>query len=63
MLAAAEIEEHRRAGATCISETRLTLGAATARIDILCRTKIGGLMGAEVRIGDSPSFTPNQLAV
>ena len=63
VLVAEEIDQYRRTGAICISEARLSLGASTARIDILCRTKIGGLMGVEVKTGDDLQFTPAQMAV
>jgi hypothetical protein len=62
-LAQHEIEQYRQAGARCISEARLALGFNTARIDILCRSKAGDLLGAEIKTGDDPRLTFDQVAV
>ena len=57
-----EIEQYRNAGAVCVSEIRLSLGDITARLD-MCRTKSGGLLGAEIKTGEDPDFTPQQYVV
>jgi len=62
-LAQHEIEQYRQIGATCISEARLTLAFNTARLDILCRSIGGELLGAEIKTGDDPRLTPDQVAV
>jgi hypothetical protein len=58
-----ELEWYRKAGATCLSETRLTFGGVTARLDILCRTQASMILGVEVKTGDDPKFTEGQLFV
>lgn len=63
ILAQHEIEQYRKTGATCVSEARLTLGLNTARIDILCRSAAGQLIGVEVKTGNDPTLTYDQVAV
>ena len=62
-LAQHEIEQYRKTGAICIPEARLSLSVNTARIDILCRSLTGNLIGVEVKTGDDPKLTLDQVAV
>jgi hypothetical protein len=50
-------------GATCIAETRLTFADVTARIDILCRTRLGLLAGIEIKTGADPMLSLEQAFV
>jgi hypothetical protein len=58
-----ELESYQATGAQCVSEIRLTLGTVTARLDILCRNRVGQLLGVEVKTGENPSLTPEQVIV
>jgi len=58
-----ELDHLLNTGARCVSEIRLEFGDVTARLDILCVSVAGQLLGVEVKTGDNPSFTPEQAFV
>jgi hypothetical protein len=58
-----ELDQYLNTGARCVSEVRLEFGDVTARLDILCVSRAGLLLGTDVKTGDNPSFTPEQAFV
>lgn len=58
-----QIDAYRKAGAQCVSEVRLQFGGVIARLDILCRTAAGVVLGVEIKTGDNPDFTSEQQMV
>jgi hypothetical protein len=53
----------RVCGAQVVTEANLCMGSICTRVDILGRDPAGKLFAMEVKTGDRPGFTPNQLAV
>ncbi len=60
------VDQLRAAGNTIETEVKLILPGdppIAARLDILGRNKAGELLGVEIKTGDDPTFTPEQMVV
>jgi hypothetical protein len=58
-----ELERYQKVAARCVSELRLTFAGETARLDMLCLAPSGILIGVEIKTGDDPTFTDQQMLV